>query len=67
MTKFTVSYSRKVQTRQYENMTISLTEEFNIHEDSHDAAFSQTRTIVERWITEALQSLPTKAIKGVSE
>lgn len=57
MTKFSVSYSRKVQTKAYENMTIFLTNEFDTDETSHDDAFSQTRDTVEKWIKEELQSL----------
>lgn len=57
MAKFSVSYSRKVQTKQYENMTIFLTEEFDTDEVSQDYAFSQVRATVERWITEELQAM----------
>jgi len=61
MAKFSVSYSRKVQTKQYENMTIFLTEEFDTDEVSQDYAFSQVRATVERWITEELQAMGVKA------
>jgi len=60
MAKFSVSYSRKVQTKQYENMTIFLTEEFDTDEVSQDYAFSQVRATVERWITEELKAMGVK-------
>ena len=60
MTKFSVSYSKKVQTKQYENMTIFLTEEFDTDEVSHDYAFAKVRTKVEQWIVEELQSMGIK-------
>ncbi len=57
MGKFSVSYSRKVQTKQYENMTIFLTEEFDTDEVSHDYAFSKVRATVEKWIAEELRTM----------
>ena len=60
MTKFSVSYSKKVQTKQYENMTIFLTEEFDTDEVSHDYAFAKVRAKVEQWIVEELQAMGVK-------
>ena len=57
MTKFSVSYTRKVQTRPYENITINLTSEFDTDEVSFDYAHSQIRSKVEEWIKDDLQFL----------
>ena len=61
MTKFTVSFSRKVQTKQYENMTVSLSEEFDSSDFPPDVAFSMVKRRVERWIKTELQGSSTKA------
>lgn len=57
MTKFSVSYARKVQTRPYENLSVYLIEEFDTDEISQDDAFSRVNATVERWIEEKLQSM----------
>jgi len=57
MGKFTVSYTRKVQTVPYENVTISLTQEFDDDRCSPDYAFKEVRDTVNRWIAAELQIL----------
>lgn len=57
MTKFSVSYARKVQTRPYENLSVYLIEEFDTDEISQDDAFSRVHTTVEKWIEEKLKSM----------
>ncbi len=57
MGKFSVTYTRKVQTMPYENVTISLTQEFDEDEVSYDYAFKEVRDRVTRWIDVELQML----------
>lgn len=57
MTKFNVTYTRKVQTVPYENLTISLSQEFDDDEVSYDYAFKEVRDRVNRWIDVELQML----------
>ena len=57
MGKFSVSYTRKVQTVPYENVTISLTREFDEDECSPDHAFKEVRDTVEQWVAAELQIL----------
>ena len=57
MAKFSISYSRKVQTVVYENVTISLTREFDEDEMSHDEAFKEVRDTVETWVNYELRIL----------
>jgi hypothetical protein len=61
MAKFSVTYTRLVRTIPYENITISLTREFDEDEVSHDYAFKEVRDTVARWIDVELQSLGLKA------
>ena len=57
MGKFSVSYTRKVQTVPYENVTVSLTREFDEDEVSHDEAFKEVRDTVETWVNYELRIL----------
>lgn len=57
MGKFSVTYTRKVQTVPYENVTISLTQEFDEDEVSYDYALKEVRGRVTRWIDAELQML----------
>ncbi len=57
MGRFSVTYTRKVQTVTYENVTISLTREFDEDEVSHDHAFKEVRDTVARWIDAELHIL----------
>ena len=52
-----MSYARKVQTMPYENVTISLTREFDEDEVSHDDAFKEVRDTVETWVNYELRIL----------
>ena len=60
MNKFSISYSRKVQTVPYENVTVSLTREFDEGEMSYDEAFKEVRDTVEVWVNYELQVLGVK-------
>ena len=57
MGKFSVTYTRKVQTIRFENIEISLTQEFDDDEVSYDYAFKEVRDRVTRWIDVELQML----------
>lgn len=59
MGKFSVSYTRKVQTVPYENVTISLTQEFD-DEVPYDHAFMEVRCKVDAWIKAELRMLGLK-------
>ena len=52
MTKYSITYQRKVQVRPYEMLTIGLTEEFDSEETHWDDAFNLLRTQVSDWIDE---------------
>ena len=54
MPKFSIAYARKVQTIQYENITIGLTAEFDDKDTTHDGAFSLVREKVNQWIEQDL-------------
>ncbi|GAI49844.1 unnamed protein product [marine sediment metagenome] len=60
MAKFEVSYSRKKQTLQYENITITLTAEFDDKDVTYDGAFSLVREKVNQWIEQELIMLGLK-------
>ena len=60
MGKFSVTYTRKVQTIRYENIEISLTQEFDEDEISYDYALKEVRNRVTRWIDAELQILGLK-------
>lgn len=60
MAKFSISYSRKVQTIPYENITVTLTAEFDDEDITHDGAFSMVREKVTRWIEQDLVMLGLK-------
>ncbi len=60
MTKFSITYARKVQTIPYENITISLTREFDEDEISHDYALKEVRDAVNRWVNTELKILGVK-------
>jgi len=50
MTKYTLTYGRKVQTRPYEMLTIELSHEFETSLTGHDEAFMYVRDTVDKWI-----------------
>jgi len=50
MTHYTLTYGRKVQTRQYEMLNIELSHEFETGLTGHDEAFTYVRDTVNRWI-----------------
>ena len=50
MTKYTLTYSQKVQVRPYEMLTIGLEHEFETSLTSHDEAFTYVRDTVTKWI-----------------
>ncbi len=54
MAKFEVSYTRKVQTIQYENISITLTAEFDDNEITYDIAFTRIRDKVNQWVEQDL-------------
>ena len=60
MGKFNVTVTRKVQTIPYENVTISLSQEFDDNEVSFDYAFKEVRDRVAKWIDVELQMLGVK-------
>jgi len=60
MAKFSIIYTRKVQTVPYENITISLSQEFDDDEVSYDYAFKEVRDRVARWIDVELKMLGLK-------
>ena len=55
--KFQVGYSRKVQTQDYENLSVSLMMEFAAGSDQ-DMAFQHVRHKVEQWLHESLNAVP---------
>ena len=57
MGKFSVSYTRKVQTVPYENVTVNLTREFDEDLCSPDQAFKEVRETVAKWIDAELHIL----------
>ena len=50
MTKFTIHFERKVQVRQYEMLTIGLTQEFETKEAFKSEAFAMVCRQVNDWI-----------------
>ena len=50
MAKFTIHYERKVQVRQYEMLTIGLTQEFETKEAFKNEAFTIVKNQVNAWI-----------------
>ncbi len=57
MAKYTVTYSRLVRTVPYENITVTLTQEFDNEETSSDYAWKQVRDKVHEWINIELESM----------
>ena len=57
LAKFSISYTRKVQSQPYENVTISLTREFDEDETPYDHAFMEVRSKVDAWIKAELRIL----------
>ena len=57
MTKYTITYGRKVQVKQYEPLHIELTQEFDAEEWLRDDAFNTLAFTVDRWIEEQLRRL----------
>uniref|UniRef100_A0A6M3M070 Uncharacterized protein n=1 Tax=viral metagenome TaxID=1070528 RepID=A0A6M3M070_9ZZZZ len=60
MGKFSISYTRKAQTQPYENVTITLTCEFDDDEISPDYAFKEVRDKVNLWLNNELKSMGLK-------
>jgi len=58
--KFSISYARKVQTVQFENITVTLTREFDEDEISPDYAFKEVRDKVNLWLNNELKSMGLK-------
>ena len=50
MTKYTITYERKVQIRPYEMLTIGLAEEFDSERNRKPEAFDFVKTRVDMWI-----------------
>jgi len=50
MAKYTITYGRKVQTRQYESLNIELTAEFETELTGKDEAMGYVSEAVCRWI-----------------
>ncbi|MBA7630972.1 hypothetical protein ES703_38499 [subsurface metagenome] len=57
MTKYTITYQRKVQVRQYEMLTIGLAQEFETSLTGHDEGFTYVRDTVNRWIDAEMSRL----------
>lgn len=57
MAKYTVTYSRKIQTLPYETMMVELTAEFDAEETPRDHAWKQVRDKVHEWINNELESM----------
>ena len=55
--KFTVCFERKVSTARYENITVSLNQEFDDDEIKPDQAFHRVREKVNNWIDTELVML----------
>ena len=60
MTKYSISFSRKVQTRPYENMTATLTEEFDDTDCPHDVAFREVRDRMNQWLDNEVEAMGLK-------
>lgn len=50
MTKFTITYGRKVQIRPYEMLDISLLKEFDTKDSFESEAFVRVANQVDQWI-----------------
>lgn len=50
MTKYTITYQRKVQVKPYEMLTIGLAHEFETSLTGHDEGFTYVKDLVNRWI-----------------
>ena len=50
MTKFTITYHRKVQDRQYEMLDIGLSQEFDTETSFQSEAFVKVANQVDEWI-----------------
>jgi len=50
MTKFTITYQRKVQVRPYEMLDISLAKEFDTKDAFESEAFVKVANQVDQWI-----------------
>ena len=55
--KYTIGFSRKVQTQPYENMEVTLTAEFNDEETPMEYAKDTVIEKVEQWISAELASM----------
>lgn len=52
MTKFEVTVSRKVQTRDFESVSVGLSAEFDDEQTGWTEAFSAVQVMVDQWIGE---------------
>ena len=57
MTKFAISYERKVQVRQYEMLTIGLLQEFDTKDSFESEAFVKVANQVCEWIASERERL----------
>jgi len=57
MSKYSVTYGRKVQTAPYQMMDVSLTMESDSDETKPNVGFQITRALVEDWIDVGTKSL----------
>jgi hypothetical protein len=57
VSKFSITYSRLVQTVPFENVSVSLTREFDDEEVPYDYAFKEVRDTVARWVDAERQIL----------
>ena len=60
MSKFTVSYTRTVQTVPFENLKIGISKEFNTEDVPEEFAFAKVRDMVETQIDADLKHLGIK-------
>lgn len=57
MTKYTITYQRKVQVKPYEMLTIGLTEEFEGSSDLKIIDYTAVRNHVDNWIEQEKRRL----------
>ena len=57
MAKYTITYGRKVQVRQYESLYIELSHEYNNEVTGHQEGFQFVKTLVNKWIDEERHNL----------
>ncbi len=57
MAKYSITYGRKVQVRQYESLNIKLAHEFDNDVTGHDDGLRMVADTVNRWIEEERHNL----------